>query len=141
MTLHLKKLSVGVQDVDDMVRRQSRFIDEPAYHTTRHRPKDHQKLIDDGSLYWIIKGVMVMRQKIIGFREHIDAIDPNITRWDILLDKAIYLVEPMPHRPFQGWRYLKSDDAPKDIAHYGDDVSDIYEDPALLAQLRDIGVL
>ena len=143
MALHLKKLSVGARDIDAMAQwQQSRFNGNNAYHTTRHRPKDYQQLIEDGSLYWIIKGMMVIRQKIIGFRENIDALDPNITRWDIILDKQIWLVEPMPHRPFQGWRYLKQHDAPKDIARYGDsDIDDIYEDAELVAQLRDIGVV
>lgn len=141
MILHLKKIAVGAHDIHDMIRWQSRFGDDIIYHTTRHRPKDYQTLIDDGSLYWIIKGMMVTRQKILGFREHIDSFDPNITRWDIMLDKQIYMVEPTPHRPFQGWRYLKEKDAPKDIAKYGDDINDIYEDTELVAQLRDIGVV
>ena len=142
MTVHIKKLSVGSSDVASLYRWQQRFKKYP-YHTTRHRPKSYQDIINSGSLYWIISGVMLARQKIIDFEETISIEDDRpITRWNIILERNMWLVTPTAHRPFQGWRYLQPNDAPSDITLYnGDNDNYNLDDAKMIATLRDIGVM
>ena len=90
-----------------------------------------------GSIYWIIKGVLLCRQRIIRF----DAVTgaDGIRRCAIVMDPNLVRVSPVPRKPFQGWRYLSPADAPPDLtqARVGDDVLPV----ALSAALADIGVL
>ncbi len=64
-------------------------------------------------MYWVIGGAMLVRQRILG-------IEPAI-REDghpcaaILLDPAVVPVLGRPVKAFQGWRYLRPEDAPPDL--------------------------
>ena len=119
MVLHIKKLCVGVSSVEQLreyiAQRQARG--DEIYHTTRQFPRRAEQIIqngpDNGSLYWVINKKIQARQRIIGFREGI-RLDGG-SGWDILLDSELILVSPIPHRPFQGWRYLEGDSCPPDI--------------------------
>lgn len=122
MTLNLVKLSVGAQSVDDLAKwQQSRLADmvargvEPRlYHTTFQTPKRQAELLDGGSLYWVIKGTVQVRQRLIGFDE---GRKENGSRCCLLLlENKLVLVRPIPRRAFQGWRYLSADDAPEDLS-------------------------
>jgi hypothetical protein len=121
MTLHIVKLSVGTDSVEDLAQWQKgrrAFNKENSghaenFHTTRMVPKRQDDVLDGGSIYWVIKGVIQCRQRIIGFR---DATRADGTRCcQILLDPELHLVRPTPRRAFQGWRYLEADDAPADL--------------------------
>ncbi|MEQ1651111.1 MAG: DUF1489 domain-containing protein [Hyphomicrobium sp.] len=120
MTLNLVKLCVGASSIDDLARWQAMPRNRiahgrkaVAYHTTFQAPTRQAELIAGGSLYWVIKGAILVRQPIAGFGE--GKKDDGSPCCLILLDTALIPVRPVPRRPFQGWRYLTVDDAPADL--------------------------
>ena len=123
MPLHLIKLCVGCDSVDDLkswvaarLKEKRRRGQKPEHiHTTRMVPKRADELTDGGSLYWVIKGQVMCRERIIDLRPFVDK--DGIGRCRIVLDGKITLVTPRPYRAFQGWRYLSHKDAPRDLAH------------------------
>ena len=142
MPIHIRKLSVGSDSVESMQEWQNQnkeFRDGKIWHTTRNWPRRGEELLNGGSMYWIIKGVMQVRQPIIGFDEE-PADDPDKKPYcRIMLAPELILTKAWPHRPFQGWRYLKPEDAPPDIeggARSEDDMSAEME-----AELRELGLL
>ena len=105
-------------------------------HITRMWPKRQDELLNGGSLYWVIKGIVSARQQIIGLEEMIGA--DGIRRCGIRLDATLHRTHSAPRRPFQGWRYLAATDAPPDLpAHRPTD--DVLP-PELSAELAAIGV-
>ena len=115
MTLNLIKLCVGaesVEDLQDWVDRRMRLNGEQV-HTTRMQPKRADEIIGEGSLYWVIKGTILCRQRLIGVRPFTDA--EGIARCDLILEPVIVRVQPRRRGPFQGWRYFESKDAPPDL--------------------------
>ena len=121
MTVNIVKLCVGVDVVEDLVRWQKARLQATKrdtgkaflYHTTRMVPKRQAEVLDDGSIYWVIRGVIQVRQRIIGFEDGRKSDGTKACL--ILLDKQLVLVRPTPRRAFQGWRYLEPDDAPPDL--------------------------
>ncbi len=121
MTLHLVKLCVGADSIEDLARWQagrlaaSRSGSGPGrlVHTTFQAPKRHAELLDGGSIYWVIKRLIQVRQRLIGFDEgHKEDGKPCCL---LVLDPELVPVRPKPRRPFQGWRYLDGSDAPEDL--------------------------
>ncbi|WP_306253588.1 DUF1489 family protein [Parvularcula sp. IMCC14364] len=139
--LNLIKLCVGAENVDDLIdwRQRSLALRKKAglsahtFHTTRMWPRREAELLDGGSLYWVIKGLVSVRQPIHGFEETIGSDD--IKRCNILLEPEFIMTEPWPKRPFQGWRYLKKGDAPPDI-RAGSGLA-----PELATELAELGLL
>ncbi|MEI4474204.1 DUF1489 family protein [Frigidibacter sp. MR17.24] len=112
--VNLLKLCVGAEAVEDLIAwQQSRYGDGTAMHVTRMWPKRADEVLAGGSLYWVFKGLVLARQRIVGLepREGQD----GISRCAILLDRDVVRTEPMPRRPFQGWRYLAAEEAPQDL--------------------------
>lgn len=140
MTLHLIKLCVGAEAVEDLVgwqrTPQSRGPDGRPRHVTRMWPKAGGEVLDGGSLYWVFKGLVLARQRIVDLAE-VDRGD-GIRRCALVLDETVIRTQPLPRRPFQGWRYLKPEDAPADLARAGEEPDDL--PPKLLAALADLGV-
>ncbi|MEZ5854098.1 MAG: DUF1489 domain-containing protein [Hyphomicrobiaceae bacterium] len=146
MSLNLVKLCVGCDSVEDLgawqaerLRLMKRDGLKPEiYHRTFQSPKRRDELLDGGSLYWVIKGVILARQRLLDIRE---GTKDNGTPCALLvLDKALVPVRPVPRRAFQGWRYLTSDDAPADLV--GSRNSDITEmPPKLRRELADLGLI
>jgi len=87
-------------------------------HTTRMMPKRVDALLDGGSLYWVTKGVILSRQRILELRPITD--NEGVKRCEIVLEPTLVLTRPQPRRPFQGWRYLRDADAPVDLSRGGD---------------------
>ena len=120
MTLHLVKLCVGADTVDDLrawVRKRSAQNKAAGMgrvhdHVTRMFPKRREELLDGGSIYWVIKGVVLARQRLLGFDKRIGA--DGIERCAIIIDPKLVDTAPQPRRAFQGWRYLRAEDAPED---------------------------
>lgn len=116
MTLHMIKLCVGTQGIEDLAhwhRQRLAEMKQGIFHTTRMVPKRQDQLLDGGSLYWVIKGVVLVRQKIVGFGDgHKQDGKPCCL---IYLDPNLVTVRPTPRRAFQGWRYLAAADAPPDL--------------------------
>ena len=121
MTIHLQKLSVGSEGIDTLAewqrlvvrRRKARGLSPVHEHVTRMFPKQIEALLDGGSIYWVIKGQIQCRNKIIGLEEKRG--NDGIRRCSILMEPGPVPVIPAPRRPFQGWRYLKVEDAPQDL--------------------------
>ncbi|MEM9053789.1 MAG: DUF1489 domain-containing protein [Pseudomonadota bacterium] len=113
--IHMVKLCVGADDVGDLENWQQRLVrSAPApYHQTRMIPKRGQELENGGSIYWVIKGLIQVRQPIVAVREITDRGGRRAC--ELVFDPQLVPVEPTPKRPFQGWRYLKPEDAPADL--------------------------
>lgn len=138
MTVHLKKLSVGSTSLDSLREwqdlRVGRGLD--IIHLTRNRPRRVSEILNGGSLFWVIKGQMLARQKIADLREV--SRDDGRPACGIILEPGLVPVWPRRFRAFQGWRYLEVSDAPGDMP-ISDDATPL---PAELAsELRDLGLL
>ncbi|WP_112323973.1 DUF1489 family protein [Oceanibium sediminis] len=122
--IHLLKLSVGTESVETLAAWQDTVVarnTQAGYgavvtHTTRMWPKKEAELLDGGSIYWVIKGVVQCRQRVLRLDERRG--EDGIRRCAIVLDPALFRTSPQPRRPFQGWRYLKAEDAPQDLGPY-----------------------
>ena len=138
-SLNLIKLCVGAEQVQDLIDWQenprAKGPDGLPRHVTRMWPKREAELLDGGSLYWVFKGVVLARRRIIRLDE-VDRGD-GIRRCGIVLDPDVVRTEAAPRRPFQGWRYLEGKAAPSDLARgrANDDLP-----PKLMAALAEIGV-
>jgi len=121
MTLHLIKLCVGAASIEDLadwqterMAEQKRAGERPLpFHTTFQSPKRQAELLDGGSLYWVIKGIVSVRQKLVAIEDgHKTDGTPCCL---LVLDPKLVAVRPVPRRAFQGWRYLPGEDAPDDL--------------------------
>jgi hypothetical protein len=137
LTLHLVKLCVGVGEVPELADWQRRRLKEKkrVYHVTRMMPRRAAEILAGGSIYWVIRGLILVRQRIIAIEPFID--EDEIERCKLVFDRALVAVQPQPRRAFQGWRYLETDDAPDDIKGSADAAM-----PAKLrAELAALGLL
>jgi len=115
MALNLLKLCVGVSEIEDLERwiRDWRKGRETLDHTTRMFPKRKDEIVPGGSLYWVIRGLILCRQPIAGLVPVTG--EDGIERCRIDFKPKIIPVRPTPKRAFQGWRYLEEADAPPDL--------------------------
>lgn len=141
MTLHIIKLAVGIDDIDHLARVQKAHPlsgGNPGCRT-RNAPRRADELLDGGSLYWVIGGYIMVRQKILAFHARRRDGKPECV---IALDPALVPVAPTHRRAFQGWRYLKEADAPPDT---GRARRKTYVDPKMTREmqreLRRLGLL
>src|SRR5581483_11533557 len=143
--IHLLRLAVGITDVDHLKQRQlsrprpdvPKKLGACVWSWTKRKPTRHEELAAGGSIYWVIKGQIRVRQKILRIDEVAD--DAGETRARLILRKEWVLTDPVPKRAFQGWRYLDPADAPADLderAVKGDALP-----PHLAAELRALGLL
>ncbi len=138
--VNLLKLCVGAESVEDLLDWQrthpSPFPTGERRHVTRMWPKRDREILAGGSLYWVVKGLVLCRQRIVRLDEVTGA--DGIHRCGIVMDPDVIRTEPMPRRAFQGWRYLDVKDSPRDLARdrTGDDR---LPDPLALA-LAEIGL-
>ncbi|MEP3437210.1 MAG: DUF1489 family protein [Hoeflea sp.] len=145
MALHLLKLCVGaesVEDQQDWVERRLAAMKAAGqtpeqFHTTRMVPKRAAELLDGGSLYWVIKGNIQARQRFLDIRPFTDG--DGISRCHLVLEPVLHETSWAPRRPFQGWRYLDPYDAPPDLGAGGTEAGDL---PAeLRRELAGLGLL
>lgn len=145
MTLHLVKLCVGAASIEDLgAWQQERLAKQRKagervrlFHTTFQTPKRDAELLDGGSLYWVIKGLIQVRQRLLGFDEGHKSDGSRCCL--ILLDPALVPVRPVPRRAFQGWRYLAAVDAPPDVGRAGKDLEAM--PPKMRRALAELGLL
>lgn len=122
MTLHLIKLCVGAAGIEDLAHwqrgriaaRKKAGLSPLPYHTTYQTPKRQEELLDGGSLYWVMKGMVTVRQKIAGLEN--GNKEDGTPCCVVLLEPDLIPVRPVPRRAFQGWRYLAAEDAPDDLS-------------------------
>jgi hypothetical protein len=144
MPLHLIKLCVGcdsVADLEDWIKqklkeKKKRGQKPEHIHTTRMVPKRAEELIG-GSLYWVIRGQISCREKILAIRPFTDK--DGIGRCRVVLDGKVVLVEPRPRSAFQGWRYLEAKDAPRDLSRAAPGAAKMPEQ--MRRELRELGLL
>ena len=140
--VHLIKLSVGTDSVEDLadwqaMRRRTVHRDGLNRHVTRMWPKREAEVLNGGSIYWVIKGLVLCRQRIVRLDEVTG--EDGIRRCAIVLDPDLIRTQSAPKRPFQGWRYLSSEDAPPDLPVGRAGEESLPED--LNRALAEIGVL
>lgn len=143
--IHLLKLCVGCESVEDLLDWQARRAaerlvaggDPRPFHVTRMRPRREAEILDGGSLYWVIKGLVLCRQRIAALETA--SGEDGIDRCRLRLDPQVVRTAPQPRRAFQGWRYLRPADAPADLAAAS--AGALALPSALAAGLAEIGVL
>ena len=145
MTIHLIKLCVGCDSIEDLAEwidfrlaeaRKARRKPEHM-HVTRMMPKRTDDLLDGGSLYWVIRGEVMCRQRFLDVRPFVDKA--GVGRCQLVLEPKLALVAPRPWRAFQGWRYLAAKDAPRDLDRAAPGVKNMPE--TLRRELRELGLL
>ncbi len=139
--LHLIKLSAGCDGLETLrawqaerLRRHGRL-----YHRTRMMPRRREALLAGGSIYWVIRGLVTARQRLIDIVPVVESDGGSATH--LILDPELVRTEPRSQRIFQGWRYLLPADTPPDL---GEDaaVGGFADMPAeLLAELRSLGLI
>jgi hypothetical protein len=145
MPLHLIKLAVGAESVKElkgwvaerMRTAKAKGLPRHHIHITRMTPKRVEEILDGGSLYWVIKGEIAAREKIIAIEPFRDK--DGIGRCRLVMQPKVIPVMQRPMRPFQGWRYFDPKDAPADLGSAGAGVADLPE--PLRRELRDLGLL
>jgi hypothetical protein len=143
--LHLIKLCVGcdsIKDLEDWIREKQRERRKNGQarehvHRTRMVPKRADELTDGGSLYWVIRGQVMCRQKLRGVRPYVDKA--GVGRCELALEPKVIAVEPRPWRAFQGWRYLDVKDAPRDLDRAAPGAKNMPE--TMRRELRELGLL
>ncbi|KKC39350.1 hypothetical protein WH87_03800 [Devosia epidermidihirudinis] len=120
--IHMVKLCVGVSSLEEL----ESYRDERAHwwgadygedvhvHRTRMMPKRGAEMEGIASVYWVIAGAIVCRQPILRLAKYTDAEGKDYC--DIIMSRDMIRTVPYPKRPFQGWRYLRPEDAPPDIS-------------------------
>ena len=145
MPLHLIKLAVGCESVKElkgwvaerMQTAKKKGLPLHHIHITRMMPKRVDELLAGGSLYWVIRGVIAAREKIIAIEPFRDR--DGIGRCRLVMQPRVIAVLPRPMRAFQGWRYFTEDAAPQDLKSAGTGVAAMPE--PLRRELRELGLL
>ncbi|TWS98501.1 DUF1489 family protein [Reyranella sp. CPCC 100927] len=142
MTLHLIKLAVGVDDIAHLKKLQDKRRKErrqkpgtPHWVFTRNTPRRSDALLDGGSLYWVIRGVVRCRQELVGLDEDRDADGDKFCR--IKVRRTVVPTAPKAMRAFQGWRYYEDELVPSDLR--AGDTADV--PPDMAAELKRLGLL
>ena|SRR5690348_781010 len=136
MPLHLLKLAVGIYDIDQLRRiRAARSAERGgSWVYTRNYPRRAAEVLRGGSIYWVIRGQIRVRQLVSGFRSERDASGRRYCLIEV--DDKLVPTQPRAWRPFQGWRYLSPENAPPDRSETGELPSD-----RLLAELHSLGLI
>lgn len=134
MALNLIKLCVGCDTVEELIAwHAAERPGQPWILRTRQTPKRVDELLDGGSVYRVFKGLVLCRQRILA----IDTVgEGQAARCQITLASDVVLTQPLPRRPFQGWRYFEAKDVPEDLASSADAPS-VPQD--LAVKLRELG--
>jgi hypothetical protein len=146
MALHLIKLCVGADSVDDLADwLASGRADWKApgggaravAHITRQVPTRSKELLDGGSLYWVIGGRIQVRQRLVAIEATTD--QQGARRCALVMEPSLILTRPRPHRPFQGWRYLEPSRAPSDLGRHEPHLAE--DATSLKAELAALGLI
>jgi hypothetical protein len=145
MTVHLIKLCVGVDTVKELAVWQTGRLKSlkragktpELRHRTLQMPRRREEVLDGGSLYWVIKGFVLVRQRVLDLRE--DTKDDGTACCGIVLDPELVATHAHPRRAFQGWRYLDAADAPPDVRGFAEEDCEL--PPAMRAELRELRLI
>jgi hypothetical protein len=145
MTVHLIKLCVGVDTVQELADWQAERLERlrrekkapELCHRTLQTPRRRDEVLDGGSLYWVIRGFVLVRQRVLDLRP--DVRDDGTACCGIVLDPELVPTRAQPRRAFQGWRYLEAADAPEDaggLVQTSDDMP-----PGMREELRELRLI
>ena len=142
--LHLVKMAVGIESVHHLKSVQKKRLKGNLdaglgpllQFVTRNRPKRFDEVLAGGSMYWIVKGSIRVRQRVLGLDPVVDHEGRKACA--IRFDPELIETEALPYKPIQGWRYLEEEEAPAD--RMGSEDSDDLP-PAMRAELRALGLL
>jgi len=148
VALNLIKLCVGIETVEQLATFQKRRRGELAAaglppfnrHLTRNFPRRAEEIMapeagPSGSLFWVIKREVRVRQPFHAIEEAVDHEGRRCCA--LVLEPDLIRVDPRPQRPFQGWRYLEAADAPADLAGSAhDEMPD-----EMVRELRSLGLI
>lgn len=145
MTVHLIKLCVGIENIEHLAQVQRARLDAARArgevgelrHLTRNTPRRAAEVLDGGSLYWVIKGVIQVRQRILDLQSA--QRESGAPACAIVIAPKHVRTQPRAFRPFQGWRYFPEDKAPPDLDAAAGRLGDL--PPEMAAELRDLGLL
>jgi hypothetical protein len=139
MPLHIVKLAVGVSDLAELRAVQLERRKERGFYAfyTRNLPRRQDEVLDDGSIYWVIKGYIQARQRIMGFVPILNK--EGAPRHLVKISAKPIPTEMFPYRAFQGWRYLEPKDAPPDRLPGRKPDSEM--PAAMMQELRELGLL
>lgn len=147
MTLHLIKLCVGCDSIEDLASWQAERLKQrrkagekrpQLFHRTFQTPKRREELLAGGSLYWVIKGLVQVRQPLLDIAD--GTKEDGTPCCLLILKNELIPVRPVPRRAFQGWRYLDPDEAPEDLAgRSGAGIAAM--PPRLRKQLAELGLI
>ena len=143
--VNLVKLCVGITTINQLEQLQSMRRGEYVkagrppvnIHITRNKPKRSKEIINSGSLYWVIRRQIRVRQKIIRIDDIEDA--EGRKKCCLVLDPDLIKTEHRAYRPFQGWRYLEQSDAPADLSNNQKAGSEMPSE--MEEELRSLGLL
>ena len=121
MTINLLKMSVGVESIKQLEQKQIQKLSDAVnrnekpeiIHITRNTPRRTNEVLQGGSIYWVIKRFVLVRQKVKDVRQI--EVKNGKKKCAIILHPDLIKTEIKKIRPFQGWRYLSEQDAPKDL--------------------------
>jgi hypothetical protein len=155
MTVHLVKLCVGIESIDELAAwfdsddckkaRKRKGLKSPNEHAhwTRMKPKRLEEVLDGGSLYWVIRGRICVRHPILRLDDVRD--DKGNAYCAIVYEPKMILVEARPRRPVQGWRYLEAEESPADLADQRAALRAARAEadlpPKMVAELKALGLL
>lgn len=139
--LHMMKLAVGIRDLAHLQAVQAERLksDPPLRHWTRSFPRRVDELLQGGSMYWVIAGMLSVRQRILDVIP--DTWDDGSACAAIVLDAELVPVAGRPTKPFQGWRYLQAPAAPPDLSRATQAEGSDQLPQALAEELRVLGLI
>src|ERR1019366_8275021 len=143
MPLHLIKLAVGCESVKElkgwvaerMQAAKKKGLPLHHIHITRMTPKRVDELLAGGSLYWVIRGEIAAREKLLAIEPFRDR--DGIGRCRLVMQPKVIPVLPRP--AFQGGLYFTQDAAPPDLKSAGSGLTDMPE--PMRRELRELGLL
>ncbi len=141
--IHLLRTAAGIESIDhfkEVIARRTIDVDGVRLYpfSTRRQPVRHEELLKGGSVYWIVKRKICIRQDIMGFQMDVDGAGKSFC-W-VFTRPELILTETFPKKPVQGWRYLKPEDAPNDLsADYRRAANDL--PPEMVKELKKLGLL
>jgi hypothetical protein len=145
MTIHILRRAFHAESIEDFAEWQAERRKEMKANGQKPRtrtmlrafPTRKEELLDGGSIYWIIKGAIRARQRVLAVEQN---PDPSSRRkCMIVLESKLTPTVPYPVRARRGWRYLEPNAVPPDLDKAGRGVDKL---PAnLAAELRELGLL
>lgn len=140
VALHILKLAVGIENIGHLREVQARRLAENGdlRHITRFMPRRAQEVLEGGSLYWVVRNIIRVRQRLLDLKTVTDNKSGS-TKCAFVLDPELVLTIPVRRRPHQGWRYFEADSVPPDLGATFDEYGDM---PAeMMADLRSLGLI